>query len=112
MRRGTEGVEAPVPQGARSEHTGRMRPTSNAAGPDAATAECRRIYEMGSRLIASNDGRILSSHSDADLEERTGVTGRRGIPLRGVARGSHTPGMLSPRTWWGGPFGAIHARQF
>ena len=33
------GVDAPVQQGARREHTGSIRPTSNAAGRDAAAAQ-------------------------------------------------------------------------
>jgi len=50
MRRSTEGGEAPGWQGATTENIGNMRGRSNAARRDASSAECRRIYEMSSRL--------------------------------------------------------------
>src|SRR5436190_2996865 len=50
MRRSTEGGEAPGWQGATTENIGHMRGRSNAASRDASPAECRRIYEMSSRI--------------------------------------------------------------
>ena len=41
------GVEARVGQGARREHTGSMRPTSNAARRDASAAEQRELFLRG-----------------------------------------------------------------
>jgi hypothetical protein len=42
-----EAFEAPGLLGARREHTGSMRPTSNNAGQDASMAERSRILETG-----------------------------------------------------------------
>jgi hypothetical protein len=44
VRRRTEGDEAPLWQGATSEHIGNIRTTSNAASGDASPAECRRTF--------------------------------------------------------------------
>ena len=42
------GVEAPGWQGARREHTGSIRPTSNAARRDASAAEHGKLFLRGS----------------------------------------------------------------
>ncbi len=47
----TKGVGAPVPHGARREHTGSIRPTGNVAGRDASAAEGGRIYDTGHLVL-------------------------------------------------------------
>ncbi len=48
----TEGGDAPAWQGETREHTGSIRPRSNAAGPDAAPAECSGTFTTGCQVNA------------------------------------------------------------
>ena len=57
----TEGVEAPASQGTRREHTGGMRPTSNAARWDESAAECDHIHDRGHLAGWRNHSSLLAS---------------------------------------------------
>ena len=122
----TEGVEAPVQRGARREHTGSIRPTSNAVGRDASAPECRRTHETGywstistttgsvgrarhaNRWVAGSAEPCASSGgtSSADSGSKTVSLSQRrdrahsGRPPRPAPRTTALPGGRCPSRFW------------